>query len=775
MKPLAGAGFRGAAGLTLLVATLGPGRISAQATSPADRLGSWEEHKRLEAESPFRDLHWRAVGPMQAGARVEAIAVPPGNHGVIYVGIGSGNVWKTENNGLTWTPIFEKESTFSIGDIAVSSSHPEIVWVGTGETQPRHSGYSYAGTGVFKSSDAGNSWQNVGLNDTHHIGKVLIHPSDPDVVYVAALGHFWSPNEERGVFRTRDGGESWDRLLFVSDHTGVVDLVMDPSDPEVLLASAWQAVSGTAAEAGEESGIFRTTDGGESWEKVSDGLPSGPLGRIGLDFAPSASGVAYAYVDNWNANPMEDREILGGEVYRSDDAGESWRKVDEDDLYPVFGVYGWKFTDIRVSPEDDDDLFILGNRAFRSVDGGKTFRRVGERILRVHDTRGVIMHLDHHEIWIDPLNPDRILLGNDGGLFQSWDRGESWLHHNNIPAAEFYSVSLDMSDPYRIFGGTQDNAALYGPSHLPLENQVRDPWENVYLDQWTGGDSFDTYLDPTDSAFVYYEHQHGAMRRMDITQESVLTGAAESIRPRLGRDEEWRSGWYTPFIISHYDPWTLFVGGNRVLRSTNRGQEWTSFSPDLSDPPEGPRGAVPFGTVTMISESRLIEALLYVGTEGGSLWITRDGGGDWARIGEGLPKKWVSRVVASSHEVGRVYVSHTGFREDDFRSYLFKSEDFGESWGSIVGNLPAESVNVIQEDPELSEVLYVGTDLGVYVSGDGGATWYSLSANLPSTPVHDLDIHPRDGDLVIGTHGRSVFILDLEPVRDWFAGGGHEE
>ena len=733
---------------------------------------------------------------MQAGARVEAIAVPPGNHGTIYVGIGSGNLWKTENNGLSWSPIFERESSFSIGDVAVSPSNPEVLWVGTGETQPRHSGYSYSGTGVFKSTDGGESWQNMGLHDTHHIGKVLIHPTNPDIVFVAALGHFWSPNEERGVFRTVDGGESWDRVLFISDHAGVVDLVMDPSDPRTLYASAWQAVSGEPVEGGEESGVYRSTDGGNGWEKLSNGFPEGPLGRIGLDVAPTASEVVYAFVDNWNPSPVEGREIVGGEVYRSDDRGSSWRKVNEEDLFSVFGVYGWKFTDVRVSPQDPDDLFILGNRAFRSTDGGRTFRGIGEKIIRMHDTRGVIMHLDHHEIWIDPLNPDRVLLGNDGGLFQSWDRGESWLHINNIPAAEFYSITLDMSDPYRIFGGTQDNAALYGPSHLSFEDVIWDPWENVYLDQWTGGDSFDTYPDPTDSALVYYEHQHGSMRRMDITQDSVLTGAAESIRPRLrreartgggaaggrgaggggaggveaGAEESWRSGWYTPFIISHYDPYTLYVGGNFLLKSTNRGEDWFPISPDLSDPAGGPRAVVPFGTITMISESKLQRGLIYVGTEGGSVWITRDEGENWGRVGRGLPEKWVSRVLASTHQMGRVYVSQTGFREDDFNSYLFRSDDFGGSWTSIVGDLPAESVNVIQEDPELADVLYVGTDLGVFVSGDGGGHWHSLSTQLPTTPVHDLDIHPREGELVIGTHGRSVFVLDLAPVREWFRG-----
>lgn len=753
---------------------LGPSVAAAQATSAADRLSAWGDHLRLERESPFADAVWRAVGPKQAGARIEAIAVPPGNHGTIYVGVGSGNLWKTVNNGLTWEPIFEKESAFSIGDVAVSSSDPDIVWVGTGETQPRHSGYSYSGTGVFKSTDAGRTWWNMGLHDTHHIGKVIIHPTDPDVVYVAAIGHFWSRNEERGVFRTTDGGNSWEKVLYVSDHTGVVEMTMDPSDPRILYAAAWEAVSGEPAEAGEESGIHRSTDGGDSWERLTVGLPTGPMGRIGLDVASGSPNVVYAFIDNWAEYTGEQpergrRDIVGGEVYRSDDRGETWRKVNVDDIYPVYGVYGWKFADVRVSPDDPDQIFIMGNRGFHSTDGGKTFQRIGEQIIRMHPTRGLIMHLDQHEIWIDPMNPDRVLLGNDGGLFQSYDRGRSWLHINNIPAAEFYSISTDMSEPYRIFGGTQDNAALYGPSDVELRDATDDPWENVYLDRWTGGDSFDTYLDPTDSTLVYYEHQHGAMRRMDISGDSVLTGAAESIRPSLPDGEgRWRSGWYTPFVISHYDPHTLYVGGNRLLRSTDRAENWQPISPDLSDRAGGPRGVVPFGTITMISESRLQQGMIYVGTEGGSIWLTRDEGEEWRKVSEGLPEKWVSRVIASEHDIGTVYVSFTGFREDDFEAYLYASRDFGESWTSIRGNLPSESVNVIREDPHDAGVLYVGTDLGVYVSTDGGGTWHSLSVNLPTTPVHDLQIHRRDDELVIGTHGRSVFVLELEHVRPRF-------
>ena len=751
-----------------------------QATDWPARSRSWQQHVRMEQESPFRELEWRAIGPKQAGARVEAIAVPPGNHGTIYVGVGSGNLWKTVNNGITWMPIFEHESAFSIGDVAVSSADPDLVWVGTGETQPRHSGYSYSGTGVFKSVDGGESWQHMGLPETHHIGKVLIDPDDPDVVHVAALGHFWSPNAERGVFRTTDGGETWEHTLFVSERTGAVEMAMDPSDSSVLYAATWQAVSGTPDEGGPESRIYKSTDRGRTWRVLENGLPGGSLGRIGLDVAPSNPDVVYAFIDNRNpyqaAAPTgggrgggrNEREIVGGEIYRSDDKGESWYKANVEDTYPFFGIYGWKFTDIRVAPDNEDDIFALGNRAYHSIDGGKTFEQIGETIIRLHDTRGLVMHLDHHEIWIDPLNPDRVLLGNDGGLYESHDRGRTWLHVNNIPAAEFYSISVDLDVPYNVFGGTQDNAALYGPSDADATDHTDDPWENVYLDRWTGGDSFDTLRDPTDPDFVYYEHQHGAMLRMDITGSDVQSGgdSAESIRARAPEGEPaWRFSWYTPIIISHHDPHTLIVGANRVLRSRNRGSDWETMSPDLADEGGGMRAVVPFGTITMLSESRLLPGVLYAGTEGGKIWLTIDDGESWRPVSDGLPQKWVSRVVASEHDLQRVYASFTGHREDDFSSYLFVSEDFGASWTSISDGLPAESINVIAEDPTNENILYVGTDLGVYVSLDRGRTWSSLSATLPTTPVHDLEVHPRDPEIVIGTHGRSVWVLDIDEVR----------
>jgi len=751
------------AALAVVAALSVPAVVTAQATTATERATAWAAHQSLAESSWYRGLAWRPVGPVKIGARIEAIAIPPGNTGTIYAGVGSGNLWKTVNNGLTWKPIFEHESAFAIGDVAVSPSRPEVVWVGTGEAQPRYAGYAYPGTGVFKSENGGESWRHMGLAETHHIAKVLIHPADPAIVYVAAMGRQWSSNRERGVFRTTDGGARWEQVLYVDDSTGVVDLVMDPADPRTLYAWAWQI------EAGTRGGLFKSSDGGTSWRRIQGGLPGGTLGRAGIDVASSSPNVLYLFLDDRAPSAVKERPYVGGAVYRSDDRGEHWRKVNTDDLYEVFGTFGWKFADVRVDPRNADHLYILGNRGFESFDGGATWRRLGDRILRLHDTDGRALHLDHHELVIDPANPGRLLLGNDGGLFMSHDAGQSWLHLNNIPVTQMYFVSTDDKQPYRIFAGTQDNAAIYGPSTASLDDAVPDPWRSVYLDRWTGGDSYVTLLDPTDDRFVYYEHQNGAMMRMDITGASVLTGgpSAVSIRPRLPQGAPpLRFSWYTPFFISPHDPRTLYAGGNRVLKTTDRGTTWTAVSDELGDPPGADRSVAPTGALTMLMESPRVKGMLAGGTEAGRVWLTTDDGTSWRRIDAGLPRKWVSRVTLSAHNTGTLYVSFTGFREDDTRPYVYTSTDTGRTWRSIAANLPQQSVNVIKEDPLNADLLYVGTDLGVYVSHDRGARWESLSGTLPSTPVQDLAIQSRDNELVIGTHGRGAWVLDLVPIRD---------
>lgn len=747
--------------LSLLWIPCGAPAAGQSSTGTAERERAWALHRRMKESPVDGDLEWRAVGPRLQGGRIEAIAVAPGDPGTMYVGPGSGNVWKTRDAGMSWTPIFENESAFAIGDIALAPSNPAHVWVGTGETQPRHSGYTYAGTGVFRSTDAGATWRHVGLSDTHHIGKVVVHPTDPETVYVAAIGHFWSTNEERGVFRTTDGGKSWEKVLFVSERTGVVDLVIDPLTPKTLYAWAWQVTKG------EESGLYKSTDGGTSWRKIGRGLPEGPTGRAGLDVFRSDPSILYAFIDDHSpysgpAGRGRRRAIVGGSVYRSDDHGESWRRVNQDDLFRVYTVYGWKFCDVRISPDDADEIYVLGNRAFRSIDGGRTYKRIGEQILRLHDTQGEVMHLDHHELWINPEDSGHLVLGNDGGMFVSRDHGATWLHLNNLPIGEFYFVAIDDRDPLTIYGGTQDNGALYGPA-TSIHAFKNDPWRHVYLDRWTGGDAFVTLPDPTRPGIVYYEHQHGAMMTMDLTVGNVLSGgpATESIRPRAPRGEpRWRFGWYTPFVISHHNPRTLYAGGNKVLESKDRGRGWRAISPDLADEAGGPWAAVPTGTITMISESRFRPGVIYVGTEGGSVHVTTTGGEEWTKISEGLPRKWVSRVEASRHEERRVYVSMTGYREDDFAAYLFVSDDSGGRWRSIAEGLPSESINVVREDPHDPRRIYVGTDGGVYRSDDLGRSWGYLGKGLPTTPVHDLVVSARTGQVVAATHGRSMFVLD---------------
>ncbi len=753
----------------------GPPRQTAAvtgATTAAERLAAWQTHRHLAASSPFAGLPWRALGPAHQSARIEAIAVPAGSRNTIYVGPGAGNVWKTTNNGLTWRPIFEHESAFAIGDIAVAPSNADVVWVGTGEVQPRFAGYAFPGTGVFKSTDAGVTWTNMGLTDSHHVAKVLIDPAMPDVVYVAAMGHQWTPNGERGVFKTTDAGRTWTRSLFVDERTGAIDVVMDPSNHDVLYASMWEIETGPA------SGVYRTTDAGRTWHRLGGGLPAGPVGRSNLAVAASRPETVYVYLDNRApvTGGVGGRPFVGGEVYRSDNRGDTWRKVSTDDIYPVFGIYGWKFCDVRVSPDNADEIYILGNRAFHSTDGGRTYTRLGETIRRLHDTQGLVMHLDHHEFWIDPDDPDHLLLGNDGGVFSSYDRGRSWLHLNTIPVAQFYSVAVDMAEPYNIYGGTQDDAALYGPSTYTVDDarNENEPWKHVYLDQWTGGDSFVTLPDSTAPGFIYYEHQNGELRRMDTSAASIQTGssASQRVAPRAPRGEApWRIGWYMPYLISAFDPATLYAGANKLVKSTNRGAAWSAVSPDLSDPPGGDRATVPYGTITMVAESPRQRGVLYVGTEGGHIHVTNDGGARWTEADRGLPAKWVSRIVASQYDTATAYVSMSGYREDDSRAYLYRSTDFGATWTSIVANLPAEPINVIREDPRNPGVLYVGTDGGVYASLDRGASWLSLSATLPTTPVHDLVVQPRDDEIVIGTHGRGVFVLDARPIQQWRTAG----
>jgi photosystem II stability/assembly factor-like uncharacterized protein len=736
-----------------------------QATDPETRLESWSYHQKMKSESPFKALEWRAVGPELQGGRIEAIACHPEEPFTIYLAPGAGNIWKTVNNGTTWAPIFDNESAFAVGSIAIAPSDPDVVWVGTGEVLMARS--SYSGTGIFKSTDGGKTWANMGLHDTHHIARVLIDPQDPDIVYAAALGHLYGFNEERGLFKTTDGGTTWDKILYISDRVGIVEVVMDPSDSKILYAAAWERdrKAWNHYASGEGSALYKSTDAGATWEHLTAGLPAGKtVGRFGLAVSPSRSDIVYALLDNHALRPDGERRIAG-EIYRSEDKGKTWRKTHEGSVPTAIG---YDFCLIRISPDNPDEIYVLGNKLVRSRNGGRTFKPVNETVVHVlpHDIR--VLHLDMHDMWIDPRDPDRLLLGTDGGLYMSHDRGKTWLHLNNQPIGEFYAVTVDMAEPYNIYGGTQDNAALFGPGTHDIRDRlteygVDDPWRHVYLDRWGGGDSYFTWVDPLDPKVIYYEHQFGVLRR-----KNMATGKTDDIMPRAAEGEpRLRRNWMTPYFISFYEPRTLYYAAHKVFKSPDRGESWTCISPDLStNPGSEKQGNVPYGTITSLSESRLKQGLLYVGTDDGNIQVSRDDGESWNLIRQGLPDKWVSRVEASCHAEGTVYVSFTGYREDDFTAYLYVSRDYGRNWTSITGNLPAESINVIRDDPVSPDILYVGTDLGVYVSLDRGATWHSLCSGLPTTPVHDLVAHPRESEIVIGTHGRSCFVLDVQPIRE---------
>ena len=727
--------------------------IPATAGSPssvAERQASWRQHQQMEKESVFRELKWRSVGPRFQGGRIETIAVDPRNSSVIYVGAGAGNLWKTVNNGTTWKPIFEQESTFAMGEVAVSPSNPDILWVGTGERLMARS--SYAGTGIFKSTDGGETWRNMGLADSHHIARVIVDPKDPNIVYVAVIGHLFTQNEERGVFKTTDGGKIWSKVHYIDDRTGAIDLVMHPNDSQVLYATTWEhdRTSWGHVAHGKGCGLYKTTDAGKTWRQLTNGLPVGDqVGRLGVDVSRSNPDVVYAIADcQGNA----------GGVFRSTDAGETWTKANTNEVKA-----GYDFCIIRVSPDDENEIYVPGQRTLRSTNGGKSYTQIQGTLVHLLDHGSKILHLDAHSFWIDPKDPNHLILGNDGGLHFSYDRGQSWLHMNNLPIGEFYAVWADKATPYNIYGGTQDNAAVFGPSTFVPQADGKDEWHHVYLDTWGGGDSYFTYPDPTDANVIYYEHQLG-----DLNRKNMATQQTKNIRPRASRDEPaLRTNWMTPYVISQHNPETLYYGANRLFKSVNRGDRWTVISPDLSTQP-GPekQGNVPYGTMTTIAESTFVPGLLYVGTDDGNVQLTRDDGQTWTKINEGLPDKWVSRVEVSPHDQARVYAALTGYREDDFRAYVFSSSDYGRTWISIAGNLPSESINVIREDPAVPGLLYVGTDLGAYVSLDHGQKWHSLGNHLPTTPVHDLFVHPRDHELICGTHGRSVFVLDVKNIQE---------
>jgi photosystem II stability/assembly factor-like uncharacterized protein len=701
------------------------------------------------ASGVFSGLRFRSIGPAVTSGRVIAFAVDPNDRTKYYVAIASGGVWKTVNAGTTWTPVFENEGAFSIGAVALDPKNPSTVWVGTGERNSQRSvGY---GDGVYRSDDGGKSWRNVGLKTSEHIGRIAIDPRDSNVVFVAAQGPLWSAGGERGLYKTTDGGKTWKAVISISENTGVSDVVIDPADPDTMYAATWQRRRHfyTLINGGPESAIHKSTDGGNTWTKLRSGLPPGDLGRIGLSISPANTNVVYATV--------EASGNLSG-IFRSNDRGATWERTS-----PSI-AQGMYYGQIVADPKNVDRIYIP-NVVFQvSDDAGRTQRALGERL----------KHVDNHAIWVDPNNTDYLLVGCDGGVYESFDRGSNWNFKANLPVGQFYDVTTDNAVPfYHVYGGLQDNSSIGGPA------RTRNSAGILNSDWYTtnGGDGFTSRIDPLDSNIVYAESQNGGLVRFD-----KRTGERVSIAPIEGKDiESQRYNWDSPLIISPHSNTRLYFAGHKLFKSDNRGDDWKVISGDLSRGLD--RNALPvmgkvwgpdavaknqstalYGNASALSESPKKQGLLYIGTDDGLIQITENDGQSWRKVDKiaGVPENsYVHRVLASQHDAGTVYALFNNHQNGDFKPYPMKSTDTGRTWTSIKGNLPERgSVYAIAEDHVNPNLLFIGTEFGIYFTVDGGAKWVQMKSGLPTIAVRDIAVQKTENDLVLGTFGRGIYILD---------------
>ncbi|MBN2264772.1 MAG: hypothetical protein JW775_03065 [Candidatus Aminicenantes bacterium] len=752
-----------------------------QSTDPAMRLEGFEAHQAMAEASKFKDLKWQFLGPTNVSGRVTDVAVvaPKGRNYTLYVASASGGVWKSENEGVTWTPIFDSQATAAIGDIALAPSDQNILWVGTGEHNIFRS--SQAGIGIYKSTDGGQTWSHMGLADTTTISRIVVHPADPDIVYVAAGGHEWTRNAERGIYKTTDGGRTWAKVLFVNDETGGYDRVMDPRSSDTLYAAMWQRTrekwNDPRTEADHAgSGIFKTTDGGRTWTPMNDGLPEPKhRGRIGLDLCLTKPDTLYALVDNYEISREPTPEeladsygvpssgfIKGATVYRSDDAGATWTQTSgQTPQQKAFmerhsGTYGWVFGQIRVDPNDPETSYIMGVPFSASTDGGKTYATV-------RSPGG-----DNHALWIDPANSNYLLKGFDQGVAVSYDKGKNWRYfRSELNICQFFNVNYDMATPFKVYGSMQDHGSFRGPVDL---SRGRDRIPAAEFESAPGGEGSNHAIDPTDPDIVYSAGFYGTIARAEYDKPGAYPGRPFSkvILPVVYENEpRLRGQWLAPFILSPHNPDILYHGMQYVFRSLDRGDTWERISPVLTTNDAGTRGDIRYQTVFTISESPIKYGLIYAGTDDGRLWVTKDGGQAWQEITAGLaPGKWMSRVVASAYDLGTVYLTQNGKRDDDFTPYVWRSTDYGRTWTSIAKGIPVGPVNVIREDPVNRDILYVGTDMGVYVTTDGGKSWTVLGGGLPTVYALDLIIHPRDNIVVVATHGRGMWALDADKVNN---------
>ncbi len=700
-------------------------------------------------EPALQNLRFREIGPAIMGGRVDDMAVVESDPSIVYIATASGGIWKTTNRGTTWKPIFDHEATSSIGDITLAPSDPSVVWVGAGEPNNRQS--SSWGNGVYRSTNGGETWTHRGLADTHHIGRIVVHPLNPDVAYVAALGHLWGPNKERGVYKTTDGGKTWTQVLHINEDTGVVDIAMDPESPHTLYAAAYQrrrtpyGFNG----GGPHSGVYKSTDSGATWAKLTQGLPgSGDVGRIGLQVYRSDPRIVYASLEHPE-----------GGVFRSEDYGETWTRMSDMNYRPSY------YSKIFIDPNSDRNIWSLGDLLYYSLDGGRTWGN--DRSYRIHP--------DFHALWINPANSLHMIAGSDGGMNWSYDGGLTWDYVNTLPLGQFYQISVDMRQPYYVCGGLQDNGNWCGPSATTHHQGIpNDEWYRL-----GGNDGMYMPIDPTDFNTVYVGYEDGKVERRDLRTE-----VSKNIQPRpASGDPPYRFQWDSPLMLSPHDPKTVYAGAQFLLKSTDRGDTWTRISPDLTTgvdrdslpimgTAQGPQvlslndGVRSYPCITTLAESPLRAGVFYVGTDDGNLQVSRDGGKTWANVVKripGLPEgTYVSRVVASQHAEGTAYATFDGHRGGDFNIYVYTTKDYGQTWQAISNGFPRDNgtVNVITEHPRNPDLLFAGTEFGAYVSFNRGKKWQRLKMNLPTAPVDDIVIHPRDNDLLLGTHGRSIWILD---------------
>ncbi|MFI5133253.1 MAG: hypothetical protein ACHQEB_02900 [Chitinophagales bacterium] len=823
-------------------------------TSADDRLKGLQQRKALEEKSLLNDVKFHSIGPDIMSGRVDDVDVNPDDPTEFYVAYATGGLWYTHNNGQSFIPVFDSADVIGIGDVAVNWK-TKTIWVGTGEVNSSRS--SYSGIGIYKSTDNGKHWEYLGLPESHHIGKIQLHPTDNNIAWVAALGHLYSPNKERGVYKTTDGGKTWKQTLYIDENTGCVDIDVNPSNPNEVYAAMWYRTRSAwkFEESGKTSGIYKSTDGGDTWKLVSgagSGFMNGEkIGRIGIAVYPKDPQIVYAIVDNNTAKPdtskksdtiyvkelfksiskeqfqqldnkkldaflrengfprkysaasvkemvandkvkptavwdyldsddgFQNTGINGCEVYRSVDGGMNWRKMNEKPI-GIYSTYGYYFGKIFVSPMNDNKLVITGVNIQLSTDAGKSFKNIEQRNV----------HGDHHVAWIDPKNDSHMIIGNDGGCNITYDDGDHWFFANTPAVGQYYSVVVDDDKPYNVYGGLQDNNVWYGPS----TNRDNPGWQSsgdYPYKSLVGGDGMQVQIDTRDNATTYAGSQFGVYSRLNRKTRTDR----KSVRPQheLG-EKPLRFNWQTPIMLSKHNQDIFYIGADRLYRSLNKGDSLVAISDDLSN---GRRaGNVPFGTLTTIAESPTRFGLLYVGTDDGNIQISKDNGYSWQLVSkiddnaEVKSKKsktvsapdsrltthglWVSRVIASQYKEGRVYATLNGYRNDNFNPYLFVSEDYGATWKQLGKDLPAEPLNVIREDPKSDSILYVGSDGGLYVSFDQGNSFMMWNGGLPkSVPVHDIAIQVRENEIVLGTHGRSLYVTKLDDVqhlrtdKDW--------